>query len=49
MEKYELCMLLNFTNTHSEYVILISNSLQQYSYERASVLRHTHIACLVDK
>ena len=32
------------TNTHSEYVILISFPLQQWLLERASVLSYTHIA-----
>ena len=38
------------THTHTEkylYVILIAFPLQQCSRERASVLRHKHIACLV--
>ena len=35
------------TNTHSEYVILITFPLQQWLNERASVLRYTYIACLV--
>jgi hypothetical protein len=32
---------------HSEYAILIAFLLQQWSNERASVLRYTYIACLV--
>jgi hypothetical protein len=35
------------TDTHSEYVILIAFPLQKLSQERASIFRHTHIACLV--
>jgi hypothetical protein len=35
------------TNTHSEYVILIAFPLQQWLHERASMLRYTHIACIV--
>ena len=35
------------TNTHSEYVILIAFSLQQWLHERASVLRYTYIGCIV--
>ena len=35
------------TNTHSQYVILISFPLQQWSQERASILRYTYIGCLV--
>ena len=33
-------------NTHSEHVIFITFSLQQWSQERASVLPYTFIACL---
>jgi hypothetical protein len=33
--------------TLSEYVILIAFPLQQWLYERASVLHYTHIAGLV--
>jgi hypothetical protein len=32
------------TNTHSEYVILITFPLRQWLRERASVLRHTYVA-----
>jgi hypothetical protein len=35
------------TNTHSEYVILISFPLQQLLHEGASMLRYAYIACLV--
>ena len=35
------------TGTHSEYVTLISFTLQQWLHERASILRYTYIACLV--
>jgi hypothetical protein len=38
---------LRLQNTHSEYVLLLPFSLQQWSHERASVLRYTYIACLV--
>ena len=37
----------NIKHTHSEYVILIAFPLQQWLNERASMLRHTYIACLV--
>ena len=37
------------TNTHSEYVILIDFSLQQWLRERSSILRYTYSACLVSK
>jgi len=35
------------TDIHAEYVILIVFPLQQWLLERTSVLRYTHIACLV--
>jgi len=34
-------------NTHSEYVILIAFPLQQWLYERTSLLRFTYTVCLV--
>jgi hypothetical protein len=37
------------TDTHSECVILIALSLQQWLRERASILRYTYIVCLVNK
>jgi hypothetical protein len=40
------CWIMNATNTHSEYVILSAFPLQQWLYERASMLRHTYIACI---
>jgi len=33
------CWILQATNTHSKYVILIAVPLQQWLHERASVLR----------
>jgi len=39
--------IINAADTHSEYVILIAVSLQQWSCERALVLRYAYIACLV--
>jgi hypothetical protein len=41
------CWIPKATNTHSEYVILISFPQQQWLHERASVLRYTYIVCLV--
>ena len=42
------CMLDNkATNTHSEYVILITFLLQQWLWEYALMLCCTYIACLV--
>jgi len=35
------------TNTHSECVIQIVFLLQQWLHERASMLGHTYIACIV--
>ena len=35
------------TNTNSEYVIIIAVPLQRSLHERASMLRYTHISCLV--
>jgi hypothetical protein len=34
------------TDTHSEYVILITFPLEQRLHERASMLRYTYVACL---
>jgi len=39
------CWIPKATNTHSEYVILIAFPQQQWLHERASMLRHTYIAC----
>jgi hypothetical protein len=41
------CWITKATNTHSEYVILISFPPQQWLHESASVLRYTYIACHV--
>jgi len=41
------CWVAKATNTHSEYVMLIAFPLQQWSHERASMLRCTYIACIV--
>jgi len=35
------------TNTHSQCVIVIAFSLQQWLHERALILRRTYSACLV--
>jgi len=37
----------NVTNTHSEYVILITFPLQQWLQESVSMLRYTYIVYLV--
>jgi len=41
------CWITKATNTHSEYVTLLSLPLQQWLHERASMLRYTYMACLV--
>jgi hypothetical protein len=41
------CWIPKAINTHSEYVTLIASLLQQWLLEQASVVRHTHIACVV--
>jgi hypothetical protein len=40
------CWIPKATNTHSECVILIAISLQQWLHERATLLRYTYIVCL---
>jgi hypothetical protein len=42
------CWITKATNTHSEYVTLTALPLQQWLRERASMLRYTHIACVVN-
>jgi hypothetical protein len=39
------CWIPKATNTHSEYVILTAFPLQQWLYERASMVRYTYIPC----
>jgi hypothetical protein len=39
------CWITKATNTHSEYVIFIAFTLQQWLYEGTSMLRYTYIAC----
>jgi len=41
------CCISKATNTHSEYVLRFAFPQQLWSYERASMLRCTYIACLV--
>jgi hypothetical protein len=41
------CCIAKATNTHSEYVTLLGFSRQEWLRERASMLRYTHIICLV--
>jgi hypothetical protein len=41
------CWMSEGTNTHSEYVILIAFSLQQWLHEHASILCYMYIVCLV--
>ena len=39
------CWIPDATNTHSEYVMLIALPLQQWLYERYSVLHYTYNVC----
>ena len=41
------CWIPKATNTHSQYVILIVRTLQQWLYEHAAMLCYTYIASLV--
>ena len=41
------CWILNSTNTHSEYEVLIAFPLQLWLYERVSMLHNRYFACLV--
>jgi hypothetical protein len=41
------CWIPKATNTHSEYVILITFPPSQWLQERASMLHYTYSACLV--
>jgi hypothetical protein len=41
------CWITKAKNTHSEYLILDASPLQQWLYERVSLLRYTYIACIV--
>jgi hypothetical protein len=41
------CRITKATDTHLKYVILIAFPRQQWLRERASMLRYTHVACLV--
>ena len=42
------CWIAKATNTHSGCVKLIAFPLQKWLHERASTLRYTYIACLVN-
>ena len=41
------CWVPKAKNTHSGCVLLIAFPLQQWLHKRASILRHSHCACLV--
>jgi len=41
------CWIPKATDTHLQYVIRFAFPLQQWLHDRASMLRHTYIACLV--
>jgi len=47
-QKLIACLISKTTNRHSEYVTIIAFPLRQWFLERASALRYTHIACIVD-
>jgi len=40
------CWIIKATDTHSEYVVLVSFPLQQQLSERAGMLHYTNVACL---
>jgi hypothetical protein len=42
------CWILKTTNVHTECVILTAFPLQQRFHGRASMLRYTYVACLVE-
>jgi len=42
------CWIPKDTNTNSGWVIIIVSPLQQWLHERASILRYTYSACLVE-
>jgi hypothetical protein len=42
-----ICWIPKATNNHSEYVTLIAFSVQQWLYERTSMLRYTSVDCLL--
>jgi hypothetical protein len=42
-----VCWIPQATNTHSQYVIIITFALQKWLHERASILRDTFSASLV--
>jgi hypothetical protein len=41
------CWITKAIDPHSEYVILIAFLLQQWLYERSSLLRYTYTDCLI--
>ena len=41
------CRIPKATDTHSEYVILVAFPLQQWLYERTSMLRHSYSGWIV--
>jgi len=41
------CLMIKATNTHSEYVIFITFSMQQWLHERPSVLRDSILLVLL--
>ena len=43
------CCIPKATDKNSEYVIFTAFPLQQWLHERASILRYTNTACLVQE
>ena len=41
------CWIPKATNTHSQYVLFVAFPLQQRLHQRTSILRYTHIGCIV--
>jgi len=43
-----VCWISKSIHTHTEYVIITAFLLQQWLHDRASVVRYTYIACIVE-
>ena len=46
-QRFSRCIPIS-TKTYSQYAIIIAFPLQQWLHERASMLRYTYIACIVE-
>jgi hypothetical protein len=42
------CWIPKATNTHTDFVTLVAFPRQQWLHERASLLRYTYTACIVE-